>query len=244
MISYSLDMMQKYDRMVLKISGEQLAGSKKHGIDPEFINWLAQEVKGVIANGTQLIIIAGAGNWIRGADFAGKGIERATADYMGMLSGVINGQAIMDIFQSQGIPTRVMSSIRLEQICEPYIRRKAIRHLEKGRVVIVSGGTGRPYVTHDTAGVFYALELDCQVMVKGSNVDGIYDKDPNKFDDAQKIPEMDFQQALTSQAIKVMDKAALGQAMENNMPIIVYNATKEGDLLKISLGEKIGTYVS
>jgi uridylate kinase len=163
---------------------------------------------------------------------------------MGMLGGVINGQALMDIFQHKGLPTRVMSSIRMEQICEPYVRRKAIRHLEKGRVVIASGGTGRPYVTHDSAGVFYGLELDCEVMVKGSNVDGIYDKDPNKFDDAKHLATISFQKALESQAIKVMDKAAIGMALEHKLPIIVYNVNEEGSLLKIANGETIGTTVS
>lgn len=237
-------MSEKYNRILLKVSGEQLAAKNGHGIDPKFINWLAKEVDAVVKNGTQVIIVAGAGNWVRGADFAGNGIERATADYMGMLSGVINGQALMDIFQSQGLPTRVMSSIRMEQICEPYVRRKAIRHMEKGRVVIASGGTGRPYVTHDTAGVSYALELDCEVMIKATNVDGVYDKDPNKYEDAKQIPNIKFQKALESEAIKVMDKSALGLALEQNMPVIVYDVNQEGALLKIANKQPVGTLVS
>lgn len=237
-------MAKKYKRILLKISGEQLANGGDKWIDPEFINWLAGEVKQVVDAGVELIVVAGAGNLIRGAELAGNGIERATADYMGMLSGVINGQAIMDIFQHQGLPTRVMSSIRMEQICEPYIRRKAIRHMEKGRVVIASGGTGRPYVTHDSAGVFYALELDCELMIKASNVNGVFDKDPHQHDDAKQLPNVSFQQAIEDRDIKVMDKSALGLAMEQNMPIVIYDIKQAGALFKIAQGEHIGTRVS
>lgn len=235
--------MAEYKRILVKISGEQLAGNGGRGIDTGFINWLAEEIKPIVESGVQVSLVPGAGNWIRGADFAGDGIERSTADYMGMLGGIINGQAIMDIFQSKGLPTRVMSSIRVEQICEPYVRRKALRHMEKGRVVIISGGTGRPYVTHDTAAVGYGLELDCEVVIKATNVDGVFDKDPNKHEDAKKLEAVSFQEVMETPAIKVMDKAALGLAMEQEMPLIVFDINQPGSLKKIVAGESIGTKV-
>ena len=232
-------------RFLLKLSGEQLAGDKhKTGIDATTIGWLANEVQSLIDAGVQVVIVAGAGNWIRGAEMAGNGIERSTADYMGMLAGIINGQALMDIFQSHGIETRVMSSIRMEQICEPYIRRKAIRHLEKGRVVIVSGGTGRPFFTHDTAAVTYGLELDCDLVIKATNVDGVYDRDPETFSDATLLPELSHQQAIENPNVAVMDKAALGLAMENKIPIVVYNLHTAGALVRIAQNEPVGTRVA
>lgn len=231
-------------RILVKVSGEQLAGDKGHGIDLEFLGWFADEIKKVTEAGTQVVVVAGAGNWIRGAAFAGNGLERATADYMGMLAGVINGQALMDVFQSHDIPTRVMSTIRMEQICEPYIRRKATRHLEKGRVVIVSGGMGKPFYTHDTAAITYGLELDCEEVLKATNVDGVYDKDPNEHEDAVKFDKLSLQHAIETPAIKVMDKAALGLAMEQNMAIRVYNLHEPDALLKIAQGEHIGTLIN
>ncbi len=237
-------MAQPTKRILLKMSGQQLANGGENWIDPEFIKWMATEIKQLTEHNIQVVVVVGAGNLIRGAELAGNGISRTTADYLGMLSGVINGQVLMDIFQYAGLPTRVMSSIHMEQICEPYIRRKAVRHLEKGRVVIVSGGTGRPYVTHDSAGVFYALELDCEVMIKASDVDGIYDKDPNTHDDATHLPTLSFQDAMESPDIKVMDKSALGLAMEQKLPLVVYNIKESGALLKIALGEAVGTRVS
>ena len=237
-------MSNKYKRILVKISGEQLAGKSGRGIDTDFINWLAEEIKPIMESGTQVAVVPGAGNWIRGADFAGNGIERSTADYMGMLGGVINGQAIMDIFQSNGLETRVMSSIRMEQICEPYVRRKAIRHMDKGRVLVISGGTGRPYVTHDTAGVSYGLELDCEVVIKASNVDGVFDKDPHKHNDAVKYDTLDYQSVMENPHIKVMDKSALGLAMDQDMDVLVFNIAEKGALLRIAKGEAIGTLVS
>ena len=234
----------KHKRLLVKVSGEQLSGEKGHGIDLDFISWFAKEIKKVTEAGTEVVVVSGAGNWIRGADFAGNGLERATADYMGMLAGVINGQAIMDIFQHEGIPTRVMSSFKMDQICEPYVRRKAIRHLEKGRVVIVSGGLGKPFYTHDTAAVTYGLELDCEEVLKATNVDGVYDKDPNKHDDAEKFEKLTLQKAIETPAIKVMDKAALGLAMEQNMAIRVFDLHKEDSILNIAKGEHVGTLIN
>ncbi len=234
----------KHNRLLVKASGEQLSGEKGHGIDLDFLSWFAKEIKNVTEAGTQVVVVLGAGNWFRGADFAGNGLERATADYMAMLAGVINGQALMDIFQHEGIPTRVMSSFKMDQICEPYVRRKAMRHLEKGRVVIVSGGLGKPFYTHDTAAVTYGLELDCDEVLKATNVDGVYDKDPNKNDDAVKFDKLTLQKAIETPAIKVMDKAALGLAMEQDMSIRVFNLHNEGSILKIANGEQIGTLIS
>jgi uridylate kinase len=231
-------------RILVKVSGEQLSGEKGHGIDLEFLGWFAEEIKKVTEAGTQVVVVAGAGNWIRGADFAGNGLERATADYMGMLAGVINGQALMDIFQDRGIPTRVMSSFKMDQICEPYVRRKAIRHLEKGRVVIVSGGLGKPFFTHDTAAVTYGLELDCEEVLKATNVDGVYDKDPNKYDDAVLFEHLTLQKAIETPAIKVMDKAAIGLAMEQEMAIRVFDLHRPDAILKIAQGEQIGTLIN
>jgi len=231
-------------RILVKVSGEQLSGEKGHGIDLEFLGWFAGELKKVTEAGTQVVVVPGAGNWIRGADLAGNGLERATADYMGMLAGVINGQGLMDIFQHHGIPTRVMSSFKMDQICEPYVRRKAMRHLEKGRVVIVSGGMAKPFYTHDTAAITYGLELDCEEVLKATNVDGVYDKDPNKFDDAVKFDHLSLQHAIETPAIKVMDKAALGLAMEQNMAIRVFDLHQPDAILKIAQGESVGTLIN
>lgn len=237
-------MANKYNRILLKLSGEQLAGGDERGVSTETINWLAKEIKTVVDEGVQVVIVPGGGNWIRGADFAGDGIELTTAHYLGMMAGIINGQVLMDIFQSQGLPARAMSAVRMEQICEPYIRRKAIRHLEKGRVLLTTGGTGRAYVTHDTAAVLYALELECDIVIKATNVDGVYDKDPHKHNDAIHLPEIGIDEALGNPNIQVFDKAAMGLAMEQKKNILVYDVNQEGNLLKIIQGEKIGTLVS
>ena len=236
--------MAAYSRVLLKVSGEQLAGSGEHGIDFAYVERLAEEVAAVVATGTQVAIVPGAGNWIRGASFAGAGVERATADYLGMLTSVINGQTMMDIFQSKGLQTRVMSAIHMEQISESFIRRKAIRHMEKGRVVILTCGIGKPYFTHDTAAVTYGLELDCDVVLKGTDVDGVFDKDPNKHDDAEILHHVGFQRAIEDSSIKVMDKAALGLAMEQNQKVIVFNINEPGNISRVASGESIGSVIS
>jgi len=233
-----------YKRILLKVSGEQLAGNGKRGVNTKTINWLADEIKKVTDLGVQVVIVPGGGNWIRGADFAGEGIELTTAHYLGMMAGIINGQVLMDIFQSHGLPSRAMSAVNMPQICEPYIRRKAIRHLEKGRLLLTTGGTGRAYVTHDSAAVLYSLELGCDIVIKATNVDGVYDKDPNKFDDAKLLPEISIQEALQNPNIKIFDKAAMGLASEQGQKIIVYDVNVEDSLLKIVKGEKVGTLVS
>ena len=237
-------MTNKYNRILLKVSGEQLAGGDERGVSTETINYLAGEIKKVVELGVEVVIVPGGGNWIRGADFAGNGIELTTAHYLGMMAGIINGQVLMDVFQSHGLPARAMSAVRMEQICEPYIRRKAIRHLEKGRILLTTGGTGRAYVTHDSAAVLYSLELGCDVVIKATNVDGVYDKDPNKFDDAKHLPEIAMQKALESPDIKIFDKAAMGLALEQKQQILVYDVNQPDSLLKIVQGEKVGTLVS
>ena len=233
-----------YKRVLLKISGEQLAGKFEGGFDAERGAWLAQEIKKVADKGTQVIIMVGGGNLARGAQLAGHGIKRVTADHIGMLATMMNALALTDIFESQGIRTRCLSSIFAEQVAEPFIHRLANKHLEKGRVVIAAGGIGRPYLTTDTAAVSLALELDCDVVLKATKVKGVYDKDPAKHEDATKLDQVSFQQALADNDIKVMDKAAVGLAMEHNMTIVVFDAMQADNILKAVSGQTAGTTIS
>lgn len=230
--------------MLLKISGEQLAGAHGTGIDPEIGTWIAAEVKKVIDQNIELVIVVGGGNMVRGAQVAGNGIKRVTADQMGMLSGLINAMALTDIFEANGVPTRCLSNVYAEQVAENFSFRLAEKHLANKRVVIVAGGTGRPYATHDSAAVLIALELGCEVVLKSTKVDGIYNKDPKKFDDAIKYETLDYQHAVESADIKVMDKAAIGLAMEQNMPVIVFDLEKQDNIIKAASGEAVGTKVS
>lgn len=232
-----------YKRVLLKLSGEQLAGKFDGGIDAEFCSWLADELKGVIEAGAQVVIMVGGGNYARGTQLVGHGIKRVTADQIGMLATMMNALALTDIFESRGVPTRCMSSIFAEQVAEAYIYRLAEKHLEHGRVTIIAGGIGRPYVTTDTAAVALALELECEVVMKATKVDGVYDKDPAKFTDAQKVEQITFQQSVEDGAIKVMDKAALGLAMEHQLPIVVFDATKQGNILQVVRGDHVGTRI-
>ncbi len=235
---------QPYKRILLKLSGEQLSGQYESRFDPELGTWLATEIKKVSENGTQVVIMVGGGNIVRGAEIAGHGIRRVTADHMGMLATMINALALTDIFESQGISARCLSSIFAEQVAEPFIHRLADKHLEKGRVLIVAGGIGRPYLTTDTAAVSLALELGCDVVMKATKVDGVYDKDPAQFPDAQKIDKMSFQQAVADDAIKVMDKAAMGLAMEHQLSIIVFDAMQADNILHTTQGNSAGTTIS
>lgn len=231
-----------YKRILLKLSGEQLAGNLDHGIDPDFVRWLAVEIKKAVNTGTQVAIVVGGGNWLRGAAYAAHGIERSTADYMGMLATITNGLALMDMLESQGVPVRLQSNVRMDQVAEPFIRRRAIRHMEKGRVVIITGGTGKPYITTDTAAISAALELNCDAVLKATKVDGIYDKDPMKHKDAMKREMMTHQDALQSPDIQVMDRAALGMAADGNMPIVIFKL-EEDSISKVVSGKPIGTQV-
>jgi len=233
-----------YKRILLKLSGEQLAGKFEGGIDAELGAWLAREVKKIAANGTQVVIMVGGGNFARGAQLAGHGIKRVTADHIGMLGTMMNALALTDIFESQGVSTRCLSNIFAEQVAEPFIHRLAEKHLEKGRVVITAGGIGRPYLTTDTAAVSLALELDCDVVLKATKVDGVYDKDPAQHADASKVTDMSFQEAVANDAIKVMDKAAMGLALEHELPIIVFDAMQADNIQKVVAGENVGTKIS
>lgn len=233
-----------YKRVLLKISGEQLSGNHSNGIDPEVGAWIASEVKKAISQDVQMVLVVGGGNLVRGAQVAGNGIKRVTADQMGMLSGLINAMALTDIFEANGVPTRCLSNLYAEQVAENFSFRLAEKHLQNGRVVIVAGGIGRPYSTHDSAAVLVGLELDCEVVLKSTKVDGIYDKDPAKYSEARKYNKLSYQQAVENTEIKVMDKAALGLAMEQKMPVLVFDLEKEDNILKAASGESIGTLVS
>lgn len=236
-------MAKKYNRILLKLSGEQLSGKFESGIDPTQALWLAEEVKKVADNGTQVVIMVGGGNFLRGAQIAGHGIKRVTADHMGMLGTMMNALALTDIFEARKISTRCLSTIFANQVAEPFVHRLAEKHLDKGRVVIVGGGSGRPYVTTDTAALILALELGCDVVLKTTKVDGVYNKDPQKHADAVKFDELTYQKAVEDGAIKVMDKAALGLALEQHMPLIIFNAEKTGNIARVAAGEKVGTTV-
>ena len=232
-----------YKRVLLKLSGEQLAGKFDSGIDPVFASWLSKVIQKARENGTEVVIMVGGGNFIRGAQIAGHGIQRVTADHMGMLATMINALALTDIFEANGLQTRCLSNIFAEQVAEKFIHRLANKHLDNGRVVIVAGGTGRPYLTTDTAAVELALELDCQVVLKATKVNGVYDKDPAKHTDAVKIEKISHQKALEESNIRVMDQAALGLALEHNMPIIIFDSLVEGNIVNAIKGHKIGTLI-
>jgi uridylate kinase len=234
----------KYKRVLLKLSGEQLAGKYEFGVDPDIASLLAREVKKVVDAGCQVVMIVGGGNMVRGAEIAGQGIRRVTADQMGMLSGLINSMAMTDIFEFNDVKTRCLSNIFAQQVAESYSYRLAEKHLQKNRVVIIAGGTARPYVTHDTAAVSFALELDCEVVLKASKVQGVYDKDPAQFSDAIKLDHVTFQEAVEDNSIKVMDKAAMGLALEHKKPIVVFDAMEPDNLAKIVSGENVGTMIS
>lgn len=236
--------MSSYKRVLLKLSGEQLSGEYEFGVDPKIASFLAAEIKKVVDSGVQVVIIAGGGNMVRGAEMAGNGIRRVTADQMGMLSGLINCMALTDIFEANGLKTRCLSNIFATQVAESYSYRLAEKHLQKGRVVIIAGGTARPYVTHDTAAVSFALELDCELVLKASKVEGVYDKDPNRFEDAIKLDTVSFQEAVADNAIKVMDKAAMGLAMEQHKPIVVFDAMQPDNFAKVVNGDAVGTKIS
>ena len=224
-------MLPMYKRVLLKLSGEQLAGKYEHGIDTEFGAWLAREVKQVVDAGIQVVIMVGGGNYARGAQLAGGGIRRVTADQIGMLATMINALALTDIFEHEQVPTHCMTSLYAEQVAEPFVYRRAIKHLERERVIIVAGGIGRPYLTTDTAALAIALELDCEVVMKATKVDGVYDKDPAQHADAKRYDVLSLQEAIANDQIKVMDRAALGLAAEHQLPIVVFDAMQPGNIL-------------
>lgn len=220
-------------------------GSREHGLDPEFLDKLSKELKDVTeSTGTEMVVVVGGGNFIRGASIAGNGIDRVTADYMGMLATVMNGMALVDILEKNNQAARLLTRVHVASVAEPYIRRRGIRHLEKGRLVVVAGGTGNPFVTTDTAAVTTALELNCDLVMKATKVDGVYDKDPVKNKGAKKFDKLGFQQVLESKDIAVMDQSAISLAQENNLPIAVFDLLNEGNIKKVVEQEPIGTLIS
>lgn len=231
----------KYKRILLKISGEVLTGERKYGIDPSVIKKIAEEIKEVKDLGVEIAIVIGGGNIFRGVAASSKGMDRASADYMGMLATVLNALALQDALEKLGVHTRVQTAIEMKEIAEPYIRRKAIRHLEKGRVVIFGAGTGNPYFTTDTTASLRAMEIGADVILKATKVNGIYDKDPMIHKDAKKFDELTYLDVL-KKGIKVMDTTAISLSMDNQIPIVVFNL-KKGNIKKIIMGEKIGTKV-
>lgn len=232
-----------YPRALLKISGEALAGSLGSGIDFAVVDRLSDELKHVSATGVQLGLVVGGGNIVRGATASDKGMDRVSADYMGMLATVINGMALQAGLEKVGVYTRLQSAIKMEQIAEPYIRRRAIRHVEKGRVVIFGAGTGNPYFTTDTAGVLRAIEIKADVILKGTRVDGIYSEDPEKNPKAAKYDHISFNECI-SKNLRVMDMTAFTLCMENDLPIVVFDMNKPGNLRRVVTGEKVGTVVA
>ncbi|SFH97770.1 UMP kinase [Halpernia frigidisoli] len=233
----------KYKRILLKLSGEALMGNRQYGIDNDRLVEYAMEIKQVVDSGCQVAIVIGGGNIFRGLAGAAKGMDRVQGDYMGMLATVINGMALQGALEDAGIYTRLQSAIEMDKIAEPFIKRKATRHLEKGRVVIFGAGTGNPYFTTDTAATLRAIEIGADVILKGTRVDGIYDSDPEKNADAVKYNSLSFDEVYKKN-LKVMDMTAFTLSQENNLPIIVFDMNKAGNLLKIINGEEVGTLVS
>ncbi|HEY3012049.1 MAG TPA: UMP kinase [Gemmatimonadales bacterium] len=231
-----------YTRALLKISGEALAGDKGFGLDYHMVESFAEEIKAVHALGAHLSLVVGGGNIIRGTVASREGLDRVSADYMGMLATVINALALQDVLEKIGVDTRVMTAIRMESVAEPYIRRRAIRHLEKGRLIIFAAGTGNPFFSTDTAGVLRALEVEAQVILKATNVDGVYTGDPRKDPNATFIPELTFQEAIVKN-YAVMDANAFGLCKANQLPIIVFNINQPGAITRVLQGERVGTIV-
>jgi uridylate kinase len=232
-----------YKRILLKLSGEALMGDNSHGIDPERIQLYCKEISSLVKTGVEIAVVIGGGNIFRGVSAASKGIDRVQADYMGMLATVINGLALQSSLEGMGIQTRLQTALKMEAIAEPYIKRRAVRHLEKKRVVIFSAGTGNPFFTTDSAAVLRAIEINADVILKGTRVDGIYNLDPEKNKNAVKFDKISFDEAITKN-LKIMDSTAFTLSKENNLPIIVFNMNKPGNLKKITEGKQIGTIVN
>jgi uridylate kinase len=234
--------MPKYQRILLKLSGEVMAGSQSFGIDAERVTALASEVAEVARTGVQLGIVVGGGNFFRGVAAAAKNLDRVTADHMGMLATVINALALQDALEKQGVPTRVQTAIHMQQVAEPYIRRRAIRHMEKGRIVIFAAGTSNPYFSTDTAAVLRALEIHADVIAKATRVEGVFDKDPMLYPEAVMYREITYLEVL-SKALRVMDASAVAMCRDNQLPIIVFNLNVYGNIMRMAMGEPIGTII-
>ncbi|HWZ32265.1 MAG TPA: UMP kinase [Bryobacteraceae bacterium] len=234
--------MPKYGRILLKLSGEVLAGDGSFGIEPARVAALATEVAEVARTGVQTGLVVGGGNFFRGVAAAAQNMDRVTADHMGMLATVINALALQDALEKQGVPTRVMTAIEMHEVAEPYIRRRAIRHLEKGRIVVFAAGTSNPYFSTDTAATLRGLEIKAEVVAKATRVDGVYDKDPLKHSDAVRYPEIGYSDVL-SKNLKVMDASAVAMCRDNRLPIIVFNLNVHGNIMRMTMGEPIGTLI-
>ncbi len=234
----------RFKRIMLKVGGESLIGEREYGIDPQAALAVAEQIKEVHEQDVQVAVVIGGGNIFRGISGSKNGIDRATADYMGMLATVMNALALQDALEKVGVPTRVQTALQMPAVAESFVRRRAIRHMEKGRVVILAAGTGVPYVTTDTGASLHALELHCDVLMKATKVNGIYDKDPMKFDDAKRFKTLSFKDAIEMDGVEVMDTAALAMCRENNMSIMVFELFEQDNLLKAVQGEDIGTFVS
>ena len=233
----------KFKRILLKLSGEALMGNRQYGIDPERLSEYAEDIKSITALGIEIAIVIGGGNIFRGVAGASNGMDRVQGDHMGMLATVINGLALQSALENADVPTRLQTAIKINEVAEPFIRRKAMRHLEKGRVVIFGGGTGNPYFTTDSAAVLRAIEIEADVILKGTRVDGIYNVDPEKDSNAIKFDHISFDDVL-KKGLKVMDTTAFTLSQENNLPIIVFDMNKKGNLMKVVSGENIGTTVN
>ncbi len=231
-----------YKRILLKLSGEALLGRKNFGIDQRVVQLIAKEIKEISSLGVEIAIVIGGGNIFRGLEASAEGMERTAADYMGMLATVLNALALQNALEHSGLPTRVQSAIEMRELAEPYIRRRAVRHLEKKRVVIFAGGTGNPYFTTDTAAALRALEIEAEIIFKATKVDGVYSADPNKDKSAKKFKTLKYIQVL-KKGLKVMDATAVSLWMDNKLPIIVFNLTKKGNIKRVLTGDKIGTIV-
>ena len=234
--------MAGYKRILLKLSGEVLAGGAQFGINPDKVKALAREVADVSATGVQIGVVVGGGNIFRGVAAAAQKMDRVTADHMGMLATVINSLALSDALEQMGVPTRVMSAIEMHQVAEPYIRRRAIRHLEKGRIAIFAAGTSNPYFSTDTAATLRALEIKADVIAKATRVDGVYDKDPLKFPDATKYTQITYLEVL-QQGLGVMDATSIAMCRDNRLPVIVFNLNTTGNIMRMSMGEPVGTVI-
>ena len=236
--------MARFKRIMLKVGGEALMGEREYGIDPQAALEVARKIKEVANLGVQVAVVVGGGNIFRGVAGSKNGMDRATADYIGMLATVMNGMALLDALEQSGVPARLQSALNMTEVAELFIRNKAIRHLEKGRVVILSAGTGVPYVTTDTGASLHALELHCDVFMKATKVDGVYDKDPMKHDDARRYQTLNYKDAISIEEVEVMDTAALAMCKENDMPVMVFKIFDETNLIRAVQGEDIGTFLA
>lgn len=233
-----------YKRVLLKLSGEQLQGKFDGGFDAERAAWIAGEIRKATAHGTEIVVMVGGGNYARGAQLTGGGVQRVTADNIGMMATIMNAVALADVFNAEGLPARALTNVKADQVADQFTHRRALSHLEKGRVVIAAGGIGRPYLTTDTAAVSLALEMDCDVILKATKVDGVYDSDPHQNPDAKKFDSLTLQQAVEQPDVKVMDKAAIALAYDHDQSLVVFSLLETDNIAKAISGEPVGTTIS